>query len=72
VAFPGLDFTRKEMTIVGSRASTRCFPKALELLASGEIHYPKIGTVVDFWEGPRIIREMDEQPGKYHKVVLAR
>ena len=72
VALPGLDFTRKEMTIVGSRASTRCFPEALELLASGAIKYPQIGTVVDFWEGPRVIREMDEEPGKYHKVVLQR
>ncbi len=72
IALPGLDLTCKEMTIVGSRASTGCFPKPLELLASGVIKYPGIETIVDFWEGPRVIREMDEEPGKYHKVVLQR
>jgi threonine dehydrogenase-like Zn-dependent dehydrogenase len=35
VQFPGLDLTRKEMTIVGSRASVNCFPESLELLAGG-------------------------------------
>ena len=38
VTFPGLDFTRKELTVVGSRASVGCFPEALALLASGTIH----------------------------------
>src|SRR5213083_1817782 len=28
VQFPGLDFTRKEMTVVGSRASVNCFPES--------------------------------------------
>ena len=34
--FPALDFTRKEMTVVGSRASVNCFPEALALIASGK------------------------------------
>ena len=72
VSFPGLDFTRKEMTVVGSRASTRCFPESLELLASGAIRYPEIATRLQFWDGPRAIVEMDEHPGKYHKVILER
>ena len=72
VSFPGLDFTRKEMTIVGSRASTRCFPESLELLASGAIKYPEIATRLQFWDGPQEIVEMDEHPGKYHKVILER
>ena len=70
VSFPGLDFTRKEMTIVGSRASVRCFDESLELLASGAIEYPKIATMVDMWEGPRAFRELVESPGKYHKLVF--
>lgn len=70
VRFPGLDFTRKEMTIVGSRASVRCFPESLELLAAGAIKYPKIATTVDLWEGPRVISELVDEPGKYHKLVL--
>ena len=35
VKFPGLDFTRKELTILGSRTEVNCFPEALALLASG-------------------------------------
>ena len=30
ITFPGLDFTRKEVTILGSRASVDCFPEALD------------------------------------------
>ena len=44
VTFPGLDFTRKEVTILGSRASVDCFPEALALLASGRIRYPSIAS----------------------------
>ena len=70
VSFPGLDFTRKEMTIVGSRASVGCFPEALQLLASGAIHYPKVATEFDMWEGPALIADLAENPGKLHKAVL--
>ncbi len=70
VQFPGLDFTRKEMTVVGSRASVNCFPEALELLASGRIQYPKVATEFNLWDAPRVFAEMDAQPGKYHKGVL--
>ena len=70
VELPGLDFTRKEMTIVGSRASVNCFPEALRLLAEGEIHYPKIATALSLWDAPRIFEELAEQPGKVHKAVL--
>jgi len=72
VTFPGLDITRKEMTIIGSRASTGCFPESIELLASGAIHYPSVATEFDMWEGPRVIRDLAENPGKLHKAVLVR
>jgi 2-desacetyl-2-hydroxyethyl bacteriochlorophyllide A dehydrogenase len=72
VAFPGLDFTRKEMTIVGSRASVNCFPEAIELLAGGKIHYPKIATEHSLWDAPEIFHDLAEHPGKVHKVVLTR
>ena len=29
VMFPGLDFTRKEVNILGSRNSVNCFPEAI-------------------------------------------
>lgn len=70
VSLPGLAFTKKEMTILGSRASVDCFPESLELLASGTIKYPKIATVIDMWEGPRMISDLVNNPGKYHKLVL--
>ncbi len=72
VTLPGLDFTRKEMTILGSRASVRCFPESLELLASGAIKYPKIATVIDMWQGPQAISDLVSNPSKYHKLVLER
>ena len=70
VQFPGLDFTRKEMTIVGSRASTQCFPEALSLLASGAIHYPKVASEFSLWDAPLVFAEMQAQPSRYHKGVL--
>jgi L-gulonate 5-dehydrogenase len=72
VAFPGLDITRKEMTIIGSRASVNCFPEALRLLASGAIHYPKIATRFNLWDAPYVFKDLAENPGKVHKGVLVR
>jgi len=72
VTFPGLDFTRKEMTVVGSRASVNCFPESLKLLASGAIHYPRVKSEFDMWEGPGLIADLAQNPGKLHKAVLLR
>ncbi len=70
VTFPGLDFTRKEMTVVGSRASVNCFPESLELLAKGAIHYPRYATEFSMWDAPRVFTEWAERPGMIHKGVL--
>jgi L-gulonate 5-dehydrogenase len=70
VSLPGLDLTRKEMTIVGSRASVRCFPEALRLLAEGKIHYPSIATALSLWDAPAIFEDLAQHPGKVHKAVL--
>ncbi len=70
VSLPGLDFTRKEMTIVGSRASVNCFPEALDLLASGKIRYPKIATALSLWDAPTIFADLADHPAKLHKAVL--
>jgi L-gulonate 5-dehydrogenase len=72
IAFPGLDITRKEMTIIGARASVNCFPEALLLLASGAIHYPKIATAFSMWDAPTVFSDLNENPGKVHKGVLVR
>ncbi len=70
IQMPGLDFTRKEMTIVGSRASTQCFPESLALLSSGALRYPEVASEFSLWDAPRVFAEMDAAPGRYHKAVL--
>jgi len=72
VTFPGLDFTRKEMTIVGSRASVNCFPESLELLAGGAITYPQVATEFSLWDSPQVFADLAENPGLVHKAVLVR
>jgi 2-desacetyl-2-hydroxyethyl bacteriochlorophyllide A dehydrogenase len=72
VTFPGLDFTRKELTIVGSRASVGCFPEALALLASGAITYPRLATQFSLWDAPSVFAELAAHPAKIHKGVLMR
>ncbi len=70
VTFPGLDFTRKEMTIVGSRASTACFPESLELLSSGKIRYPEAGTQFTLVEAPSVFAKLAKDSGAVHKAVF--
>jgi 2-desacetyl-2-hydroxyethyl bacteriochlorophyllide A dehydrogenase len=72
IQFPGLDFTRKEMTILGSRTETNCFPRALQLLAQGKIHYPEIATKFDLWSAPEVFSKITRDPGSVHKGVFVR
>ena len=72
VAFPGLDFTRKEMTVLGSRASVGCFPEALSLLAGGAITYPRVATEFPLWDAPPVFAKLAEDPAAIHKGVLIR
>ena len=70
ISIPGLDITRKEMTLLGSRASVNCFPEALELLASGRIQYPKVATRLNMWDAPAIFAKLVKAPTSMHKGVL--
>lgn len=70
VEFPGLDVTRKEMTIVGSRASVNCFPESLQLLASGKIQYPKVASEFSLWDAPGVFAKLNAEPAAVHKGVL--
>lgn len=72
IAFPGLDFTRKEMTIVGSRASVDCFPESLELLASGAIHYPAIASRFALSEAPAVFERLLSPTDPLHKAVFTK
>ncbi|MEA3334353.1 MAG: zinc-binding alcohol dehydrogenase family protein [Chloroflexota bacterium] len=72
VSLPALDFTRKEMTILGSRASVDCFPEALELMAAGAITYPRVATEFNLWDAPQVFKAMTENPGMVQKGILVR
>lgn len=70
VTFPGLDLTRKEATILGSRASVDCFPEALDLLASGAIRYPRIASAFPLTEAPAVFAKLADNPMALHKAVF--
>lgn len=70
VRLPALDVTRKEMTVLGSRASADCFPEALALLASGAIRVPEIATAVALEEAPGLFARLDADHGAVHKAVF--
>jgi L-gulonate 5-dehydrogenase len=70
VSFPGLDFTRKEVNLLGSRNSTNAFPEAIALLAAGAIHYPAVATTIPMWEGPEVFARLHANPAYLHKGVL--
>jgi L-gulonate 5-dehydrogenase len=70
VPFPGLDFTRKEVTLLGSRASAGCFPEALALIAGGAVRYPRVASEFPLAEAPAVFRAVDENPEALHKAVF--
>lgn len=70
VTFPGLDYTRKEITILGSRASVNCFPEALELLAGDMITYPDLATEFSLWDAPQVFANLEKNPAAVHKGVF--
>jgi L-gulonate 5-dehydrogenase len=71
VAFPGLDFTRKEVTLHGSRASADCFPEALRLLAQGHVHYLKIATRMALSDAPAAFATLAANPAAHHKIIFS-
>ena len=70
VSFPGLDFTRKEMTVVGSRASVNCFPESLDLIARGAIRYPEVASTFSLADAPRVFGMLAENHAALHKAVF--
>lgn len=70
VTLPGLDFTRKEVNLLGSRNSVDCFPEALALLASGVVKYPRVATHIPLWEAVPAFARIHRDPAALHKAVL--
>jgi len=70
LSLPALEFTRKELSILGSRTEVGCFPEALALLASGRIKYPEIATEFDLWSAPAVFADIVRDPSMVHKGVF--
>ncbi len=70
VTLPGLDLTRKEVTLHGSRASAGCFPEALRLLAGGRVRYLGVATRLPFDSAPDTFRRLTENPFAHHKAIF--
>ncbi len=70
VTFPGLDLTRKEPTILGSRASVDCFPEALGLLSDGKIQSAKLTRALSLWDAPAIFAELSKNSTSLQKALL--
>jgi L-gulonate 5-dehydrogenase len=72
ITFPGLDLTRKEMSILGSRASVDCFPESLELLARGAIRYPEVATRFALGEAPAVFDRLANPGQPLHKAIFVK
>lgn len=70
VSFQGLDLTRKEPTIVGSRASVDCFPESLALLAEGKIRMTRLTVELALWDAPRIFAGLAKDATSLQKALL--
>ena len=70
VSLPGLEFTRKEVSIFGSRTEVGCFPEALTLLAGDKIKYPEVATEFDLWSAPTVFADIARNPSMVHKGVF--
>jgi L-gulonate 5-dehydrogenase len=70
ITFPGLDFTRKELTIHGSRTNKSCFPEAIDLLASGKLVFPSLAKQFSMWDGADLFTQLGANPALHHKAIL--
>ena len=70
VTLPGLDLTRKEVTLHGSRASAGCFPEALRLIAGGHVRYLSIASRLPFAEAPETFHRLAQDPFALHKAIF--
>jgi L-gulonate 5-dehydrogenase len=70
ITLPGLDFTRKEVNLLGSRNSVNCFPEAIALLACGAVKYPRVATRIPMWDGVPVFARLHENPAAMHQAVL--
>ncbi len=71
VAFTGINFTKNEMTILGSRNSTNMFPRVIELVQQKRLHPEKlISHRFKFAEIAEAFRFIAKNLGKVSKAVI--
>jgi 2-desacetyl-2-hydroxyethyl bacteriochlorophyllide A dehydrogenase len=70
VDFTGLDLTRKEPTILGSRASVDCFPESLRLIAEGKIRFSRLASELPLWDAPAIFAGLAKDATSLQKALL--
>jgi threonine dehydrogenase-like Zn-dependent dehydrogenase len=70
VALPTSLFTKKELTLVGSRNSVGMFPESLRLIAEGRIDVGALLTrTVSMDDAPATVADIAEHPERYLKVT---
>ena len=70
IPLPTALFTKKELTIRGSRNSVGQFPESLRLIAEGKVNVAALLTkTVPFLDLPVTVKDISDHPDKYLKVV---
>lgn len=70
IPLPTALFTKKELTIRGSRNSAGQFPESLRLIAEGKVNVAALLTqTVSFLDLPNTVKAISEHPEKFLKVV---
>jgi 2-desacetyl-2-hydroxyethyl bacteriochlorophyllide A dehydrogenase len=70
VSLPGFELIRKEMTILGSRASYQCFPEALQLLADHTIRYTESASTFALRNAPEVFNALAADKSRVQKAVF--
>ena len=71
VAFTGINFTKKEMTILGSRNSMNMFPYVVDMMSSGKLNAKKLIThKFTFDKIMEAFEFISKNPGKIGKVII--
>ncbi|MDR3412625.1 MAG: zinc-binding alcohol dehydrogenase family protein [Formivibrio sp.] len=70
IPLPTALFTKKELTIRGSRNSVGQFPESLRLISEGKVNVAALLTkTVSFVDLPGTVKDISDHPEKYLKVV---
>lgn len=70
ISLPTALFTKKELTVVGSRNSVGMFPQSLQLIADKKVDVEALITLtVSADEVPRIVQDISDHPERYMKVI---